>query len=125
MPIETRSGVLIVDDDSAYAQALRTSLTEHLSTDVDVVSCAADALAAMYSRRYQLVIADLRLPDASGSGLIRDAEAQGLLIGTTVFIITANGLLPSDGPQTVPVLEKRDLEGLVRQAVARVSVKVR
>lgn len=118
MSPETRSGVLIVDDDGAYALALRTSLASRLSTDVDTAACAADGMAALYGRRYQVVIADVRLPDCSGVEFLRDARAEGLVTGATVCMISANDLEGFDAGASVPVLEKRDFAELVRRVTA-------
>jgi CheY-like chemotaxis protein len=79
--------VLVVDDDHAFGNFLLAAL-ESAGHDVDWASCVADALAALYQHRYDLVIADLRLPDGSGLQLLRDATDDGLLNESAAVLLT-------------------------------------
>lgn len=57
--------VLLVEDDSAYAEAVAYAFEEFAPTyTVDITSTLAAALAAVAQASYDVVLLDLRLPDA-------------------------------------------------------------
>jgi DNA-binding response OmpR family regulator len=68
--------VLVADDDAQIAALLR----EALSADGHVVVLAKDggeALKALASARYSLLIVDFQMPVKSGSEVIRELRARG------------------------------------------------
>ena len=67
--------ILVVDDDRSFGGFMLAAL-ETRGHDVDWAGCVADALASLYSRRYDLVVIELRLPDGSGLEFLRDAMLQ-------------------------------------------------
>jgi len=60
--------ILVVDDERPIRSALATFLTSGGHT-VNAVGTAAEAMAVLATRRFDLVLLDLRLPDSSGESL--------------------------------------------------------
>lgn len=83
--------ILVVDDEEAIcgflAEALGTTYR------VDTVLTAGDALSLIEENDYDVVITDLRLPDASGMDIVRAAKDRDEL--TEVIIITGYASLES------------------------------
>ena len=79
--------ILVVDDERPIRSALATFLTSGGHT-VNAVGTGAEAMAALATRRYDLILLDLRLPDSSGERLyerIREmdpAQAKGVVFLT-------------------------------------------
>ncbi|MDB5350804.1 MAG: response regulator with CheY-like receiver, AAA-type ATPase, and DNA-binding domain [Planctomycetota bacterium] len=83
-----RKKLLIVDDDPQGSAQLRRLLeSEELS--VEVVDNGQDALAALASSDYSILITDLRMPGMGGMDLIREIAARRLTV--TVIVTTAFG----------------------------------
>lgn len=75
---------LVVDDENSVRVLLQTVL-RRAGHDVTVVETAADGLAELRRRDFQLVITDKNLPDVSGLEFFRQAralrpEVKGILI---------------------------------------------
>ncbi len=84
MTMDPKAAVLVIDDDEdflGYAQmALRTA-----GYDVTPASTAMRALSLLRERRFELVMSDLRLPNASGLELLAKArELDPLSVGIVV-----------------------------------------
>jgi DNA-binding NtrC family response regulator len=80
-------GVLVVDDEISVADALGMILRDN-GYDVAVALTGRDALSKANSRRFDVTITDLRLPDMSGLDVlsyIKKKDPAGLVI-----IITAH-----------------------------------
>lgn len=106
----TTGRVLVVDDDQAFGNFILAAL-ESNGHDVDWAPCVADALAALYQHRYDLVIADLRLPDGSGLQLLRDATDDGLLHDSAAVLLTGQDF---EQPDDIRVFRKAvDLDGFL------------
>ncbi len=83
---ETAPRVLMVEDDDI----LRESLSEHLSySGFTMVSVAtgAEALAQVQAERFDLILLDVRLPDADGRDLCRRIQESGR--GPPIIMLTA------------------------------------
>ena len=83
-----RVRVLIVDDHADLAHTLRDILDRLASIVPDVAYTGAGAQEALRRGRYDLVIVDERLPDGSGSELLRgmgDAQASWRVLMTTHY----------------------------------------
>ena len=64
--------VLIVDDEKRLAQALAQTLQlDHGDCRVDTAFSGEEALSALASEDYDLIIADVRMPGVSGLDLIK------------------------------------------------------
>jgi CheY-like chemotaxis protein len=94
--------ILVVDDDRAFGGFMLAAL-ESRGHDVDWAGCIADGFATLYTRRYDLVIIDLRLPDGSGLEFLRDATDSGLLAGSAAIILTSHEF---DEPNDIRVFHK-------------------
>lgn len=75
-PALSEKVVLVVEDERAYARALRRML-ESAGFSVDWVSRGDEALVRIRGRKYSLVIMDIILPDLSGLEVVRRARAAG------------------------------------------------
>jgi two-component system OmpR family response regulator len=94
--------ILVVDDDRAFGGFVLAAL-ESRGHDVDWAGCIADGFATLYTRRYDLVIIDLRLPDGSGLEFLRDATDAGLLAESAAIILTGHDF---DEPSDIRVFHK-------------------
>jgi signal transduction histidine kinase len=79
--------VLIVDDDVALAENLG-EIVSALDVDVEVLGSARAALARVAERPFELVFADVRLPDGKGTELVQ--AIRGHLPHTAVVLITGD-----------------------------------
>jgi DNA-binding NtrC family response regulator len=84
--------ILVVDDTEINRQYLKKIL-EADGFDVDMAAGARTACDLLRSRKYHLVITDLRMPDMSGIDLLKGVRAERLPVG--VIVLTAFGE-PSD-----------------------------
>ena len=82
------SRILVVDDETKLTRLIAAVLSDRGHT-VDTASHAKEASGILASRRYDLMVTDVRLPRASGLDLLRDAhESQPDL---AVIVMTAYG----------------------------------
>jgi two-component system NtrC family response regulator len=80
--------VLVVDDDP-YVTAQLRKLLESEELSVDTVSNAQEALAALRSTDYSVLVTDLRMPGMGGMELIREVSQRRVLV--TTIVTTAFG----------------------------------
>ena len=81
---------LLVDANEVH----RTGVTRHLSATkiaLDEAHTAADALAAAYQRRYDVIIFDMQLPDDDGLAFARAVRHDPALAFTKLLLLTAFG----------------------------------
>lgn len=81
--------ILLVEDDAALARGIALALDAHERT-VTAAQTAAEARRAVAAERFDLVLLDINLPDASGLDLLRDWRANG--DQTPVILLTANDM---------------------------------
>lgn len=81
--------ILLVEDDAALARGIALALDAHERT-VTAAQTAAEARRAVAAERFDLVLLDINLPDASGLDLLRDWRANG--DQTSVILLTANDM---------------------------------
>lgn len=81
--------ILLVEDDAALAHGIAMALDAAERT-MTIAHTAAEAEAARAAMRFDLVLLDINLPDASGLALLRDWRAAG--DATPVILLTANDL---------------------------------
>jgi DNA-binding response OmpR family regulator len=99
----TRVNLLYVEDNRDLREMLSTLLAS-AGYQVDVADCAHAGLERLRARRFHLVISDYALPDHTGTWMLREAAASGLLDRTGTLLVTA-GTDPADAGGT-PVLHK-------------------
>jgi two-component system, OmpR family, response regulator len=82
--------LLVVEDDTALARALRDGLTAH-GFAVDAVGSAAAARVMLKDNPYECLVLDLGLPDEDGLTLLRDLRNRGDAI--PALVLTARGAI--------------------------------
>jgi DNA-binding NtrC family response regulator len=80
--------ILVMEDDLNVAKGLEMVLCED-GFDVILAETGALALQAFRQKRFDLLVADLRLPDINGMEVIRKVKAQ--IPETEVIVITGYG----------------------------------
>jgi DNA-binding response OmpR family regulator len=105
--------ILLVEDDEDTRHLLAVVLgREHYV--VEMAASAADGLLLLRRHRYHLVVTDYDLPGQTGSAMLKEAAAQGLLRHTAAVVVTAH-------PQPEPVAgadvmhKPLDLDHFLRQ----------
>ena len=79
--------VLLIEDDAVLGEAVRDYVAG-LGHAADWMRTLGDGRAATGTVDYDLILLDLRLPDGSGLGLLRDLRREGAV--TPVIILTAH-----------------------------------
>jgi two-component system response regulator PilR (NtrC family) len=119
--------ILVVDDELAQREILRTILTAE-GYQVETAGTAAEALDKGGRQRFDLVLTDLRMPGADGLSLIRNLSREDP--PTLVIIMTGHGSLDTAEQAmkqgafdylTKP-LEREDLLRIVNRAFERVRL---
>ena len=80
--------ILVIDDEADLRELFEITLIR-MGLDVDSADCAAVARAHLESKRYDLVITDMRLPDGNGLELVEEVTQQQNQ--TPIAVITAFG----------------------------------
>ncbi len=89
---EVRAAILLVDDDPD-AHALAQRALAGAGYDVSLASDGAEALFAIGSRRFDLIVADIAMPMLDGFSLLQVVQAQGL--GVPLILLTGSAV-PED-----------------------------
>lgn len=84
-----RSRILVVEDQDDVRALLVTAL-EIDGHDVEEASTAHDGLHRLQNARYDLIVSDYAMPGGTGSWMLQEAEAKGLLARTAALIVTAH-----------------------------------
>jgi len=84
------ANILIVDDESSITGALEVILSER-GYQVATAATVARAVALLHEQPFDLVLTDLKLPDASGIDLLTQVKADSP--ATEVILMTAHGSL--------------------------------
>lgn len=82
--------VLMIDESPAVRRQLSLALLP-MGLDSEGVGSAREALDVMAVRRYELVVLEATLPDASGLRLARDIKRDPALRGMPVIVLTRRG----------------------------------
>jgi two-component system chemotaxis sensor kinase CheA len=85
----TRGRVLVVDD-AATVRELQRSILERAGYEVEVAGDGRAALQLLASQAFDLVLADLEMPELDGLRLIEAIRADQQLAGLPVIIITSS-----------------------------------
>jgi DNA-binding NtrC family response regulator len=88
----TKGQILVVDDEAAQREILRTILVAE-GYQVELAKSAAEALEKSARKRFDLVLTDLRMPGADGLSLVRDLSREDP--PTLVIVMTGFGSLDS------------------------------
>ncbi len=121
-----RTTVFFVDDHEDVREVVRRTL-EDLDVEVACFGSAQQCLQALPSRRCDLLITDLRMPDVDGLELIRQVKVISPLLPTIVVtgygdVKTAVEAMKLGAIEFVEKpLSRRSLQSAVRSVLARVS----
>ncbi|BBO71778.1 hypothetical protein DSCA_57080 [Desulfosarcina alkanivorans] len=88
MKYEVPPHILVMEDDLSVAQGLEMVLRED-GFDVNLAGTGELAMEAFRQKRFDLLVADLRLPDIDGMDVIRRIKAE--TPDTEVIVITGYG----------------------------------
>jgi ActR/RegA family two-component response regulator len=88
MKYEVAPHILVMEDDLNVAKGLEMVLSEN-GFDVNLAGTGELAMEAFRQKRFDLLVADLRLPDIDGMDIIRTIKAQKP--ETEVVVITGYG----------------------------------
>lgn len=75
--LEKKASVLLVEDDR-LAQKMAVILLTQLNCEVKAVSTAESAIESLQTQSFDLVLADIGLPDADGFSLIKTIRSMPL-----------------------------------------------
>jgi CheY-like chemotaxis protein len=107
--------VLIVDDDDDVRETLEIILTDE-GLEVMTAANGREALQVLRTRRPDVVLLDLLMPEMDGWQTIDALRAEGLRGEVRVVICTS---APKDAPEGFPVLAKPiDLNELLAEVTA-------
>jgi len=123
----TKGQILVVDDEAAQREILRTILAAE-GYHVELAKTAAEALEKAGRKRFDLVLTDLRMPGADGLSLVRDLSREDP--PTLVIIMTGFGSLDSAEQAMLQgafdylakPLERDDLLRIVDRAFDRIGL---
>ena len=88
MKVEVPPHILVMEDDLSVAKGLEMVLSED-GFDVNLAGTGELAMEAFRNKQFDLLVADLRLPDIDGMEVIRRIKAQQP--DTEVIVITGYG----------------------------------
>src|SRR5687768_17562405 len=111
--------ILLVEDDRDIRELISTLLD---LAGFAVVACdtAECGLNALREQEFDLILTDYALPRQSGVWLIEHAEAEGLIQGTPVLIVTAHPHV--EGAGNYEIIQKPfDLDELVERVRQRME----
>jgi signal transduction histidine kinase/ActR/RegA family two-component response regulator/phage tail protein X len=111
--------VLVVDDD-ADVRVVTTAILEELGAQVSEADSAAAALLAVRTTAFDLILADLTMPNMSGQELAR--EVTELFPDLPVVLMTGYGpaALADPGPNIRATLQKPFRAGALARVIATV-----
>lgn len=84
----TAPRILVVDDEADLRELLEITFIK-MGLDIDSADCLATARAHLARTEYALVLTDMRLPDGTGTELVREVSANYKF--TPIAVITAFG----------------------------------
>lgn len=122
------SAVLVVDDEPEIRQMLSTILDD-AGHQVVTAASAREALQRMDGAHFDVILADMRMPEFDGRALFREIERRWPERTRRVVFVTGDTLSPTLRNFAAecgrPVIEKPFLPGDVRRAVARTAAACR
>lgn len=114
-----RPSILVVEDDTDIREMMTTLLG---LAGFSIVSCetAEAGLNALREQDFDFILTDYALPRRSGVWLLESAEAEGLIKGIPVLIVTAHPHV--DGAERYEIVQKPfDLDDLVNRVRRRME----
>jgi DNA-binding response OmpR family regulator len=117
-----RAQILVVDDDPLVASAMAAALAAE-GHEVDIADDGLSALARIATRRYDVILTDVRMPRLDGPGLYHElGRVRPDLVSRVVFV-TGDTLSPATRrflentgvPSVKKPFEPRQLRAAVRR----------
>jgi len=108
--------VLCVDDDEAARYLLGRAL-ERAGFVVTQASGAREGLELLQRFRFSLVISDYRMPDGTGTWMLKQATAAGLLEGTEVLLFTGSTNIEGGAADLKIVSKEGGTDNIVSQVL--------
>src|SRR5688572_17578447 len=102
--------ILLVEDDSDDAEFLRQSLVRHKARSIDITRTEriSDAVSALRGARFDVVLLDLHLPDASGVECVEKLQHADSLV--PIVVLSGHG----DEDYAVEILNRGVQDYLVK-----------
>ncbi len=91
MPIAADIEVMIVDDQRAMRNLVRTSISQLGCQHVTECADGREALAVLKERPVHLIISDLNMPEMDGLELLRAVRAEPNLMSIAFIMLTSRG----------------------------------
>lgn len=79
--------ILIIDDEDLICWSLKRSIEKYEGYSVTCVHSGIEAIEKAIENKYDLIITDLRLPDLSGSEIVK--RLRGLNINIPIIMMSA------------------------------------
>ena len=126
-PLARRPRALIVDDSPTVRRQLSVALHQ-MGMDSEAVGCAREALDLLSTREYELVFADVVMPEQDGYQLTREIKRDRSLKGMPVIILTtrsspfdlARGALAGCSSYLVKPVSLQSLRDTVKRQLQKV-----
>jgi two-component system NtrC family sensor kinase len=124
--VSTSRRILIVDDEADIRETLAEILmgAQHR---VVTASSGREALSFIASEQFDVILADIRMPDIDGRGLYQEIERRWPERAASVIFVTGDTLASTSREFAAasgrPVIEKPFLPGDVRRAVAELIIE--
>jgi DNA-binding response OmpR family regulator len=113
------TSVLLVEDDPDIREMM-TTLLEMAGFGVVARDTAEGGLDALREQEFDLILTDYALPQKSGVWLLEHAEAEGLIQGTPVMIVTAHPHVA--GGEAYEIIQKPfDMDDLIERVRYRME----
>jgi CheY-like chemotaxis protein len=121
-----KAKILVVDDEAVISQFVSQILTDE-GHEVEAVDSAEDALEVVKSKKYQIIILDIKMPGMSGIELYRRfRKTSPTLAGGVVFITgdvmgasTMDFLNKTKVPYIVKPFDAKQLKTEINRVLAR------
>jgi two-component system NtrC family sensor kinase len=125
-PVHGDGRAALVVDDEASVVGLALTILEETGWSVDVAASGREALERLASRRYELVVSDIRMADGDGPALYRQAALRQPAIARRFLFITGDTANPEVWrflrETAVPFIEKPFTPAAFLDAVRRATV---
>ena len=109
-----KAKILVVDDEAVISQFVSQILTDE-GHEVEAVDSAEDALEVVKSKKYQIIILDIKMPGMSGIELYRRFRKTSPTLAEGVVFITGDVM----GASTMGFLNKTKVPYIVKPFDAR------